>query len=80
LKRFRLSYIGWWYRQIIFNITFADLVESTIKRLKSPSTEKIETSDFFKLKSYWEDEYLRVIDAAKQKRRSYKLWEYLIKF
>lgn len=29
---------------------------------------------------YWEDEYLRVIDASKQKRRSYKLWEYMIKF
>lgn len=28
----------------------------------------------------WDEEYMRVVDAAKQKRRSYKLWEYMVKY
>jgi hypothetical protein len=63
LKRFRLSYIGWWYRQIIFKVTFSNLVTNLLKNLDSK--DEIDGKAFGRLKMYWEDEYLRVVDAAK---------------
>lgn len=80
LKKFRLSYIGWWYRLIIFKVTFSNLFEKLIKSLQSDKKDEVESKDFGRLKMYWEDEYSRIIDASKTKRRSYKLWEYMIKF
>lgn len=80
LKKYRLSYIGWWYRLIVFKIIFADTLGGSIESLKQGGKGTIEVGDFKKIKSLWEDEYLRIVDSAKQKSKSYKLWEYMAKF
>jgi hypothetical protein len=75
LKKFRKSYIGWFYRRLLFSLSF----EIVVHKLENLYLKKgtIESKDFLELKNLWEDEYEVVVEASNQKKRSYKLWEHL---
>jgi len=75
LKKFRKSYIGWFYRRLVFSVNWA--LHSHKFEEKYLKNEDFGSKDFSKLKSIWENEYEVVVEASQQKTRSYKLWEHL---
>ena len=75
LKKFRKAYMGWFYRRVIMGVCFEAKLQGI--RTKFAQKASISSKTFSGLTQIWEEEYERVIQASKQKKRSYKLWEYL---
>lgn len=76
LKKFRKCYVGWYYRRILYSVCFVCEKDSFLRSAKNKDYQ-IESKNFGRLKLLWEEEYDRLIEACKTKKRSYKLWEYL---
>lgn len=79
LKKYRKCYIGWFYRRILYSICHLYEKERFLRSAESKNYV-LEAKDFGRIKLLWEEEYDRVVDSAKTKNRSYKLWEYLSLF
>jgi len=75
LKKFRKSYIGWFYRRLIFSVNFA--LKSHLLEDRYFKGDNFESKDFLGIQNLWENEYEVVVEASLQKNRSYKLWEHL---